>query len=305
MGAAFREANHINRPYFLFVGGRDGYKNGILFFNAFARLGAARSRYAIVCTGPVQQLEAEYAIHLGGATVHMLRLSDEDLQAAYAGALALIYPSFYEGFGLPIVEAMACGCPVITTRRGSIPEVAQDAALYVDAEDVAGMARALKQIQKPAVRKHFVAAGLARAASYSWRKMANEIQRVLEQTFTVKKLSRVQVLALALQHHQSGQLEQAEAMYLELLQEFAQDFVALHLLGVARFQRGDLASAEELLLKALTVNNMTPEAYYNLANVYVAQGRVSEARACYAQALALNAEFQLARQQLAALDGII
>ncbi len=117
-----------------------------------------------------------------------------------------------------------------------------------------------------------------------------------------RKLSRDQALPIALQYHQSGQLEQAERIYRELLEVSALDFVALHLLGVARFQQGDLALAEQLLLKALTVNNLTPEAHYNLANVYVAQGRIIEARACLVHTLTLNPEFSLAQQKLLALD---
>jgi glycosyltransferase involved in cell wall biosynthesis len=317
--AAFRKANNIDRPYFLLVGGRDGYKNGILFFQAFAALGAARARYAIVCTGPMVTLEPEYASCVGGATVHMLNLSDADLQAAYAGALALIFPSLYEGFGMPVAEAMACGCPVVTTRRGSIPEVAGDAALYVEVGDVRGMTRALKQVQKTATRKRMVAAGLKRATLFSWRKMADEVRQVLESAIIElggqekaspspvadpeqRRKSREQALGLAMKHHQAGEFEQAEAVYRQILAEVPGDFAALHMLGVVRLQRGDLKQAEQLLQRAAAMNQSMPEVHFNLGMVYAAQGRTADARTCIAHALALNKDFALARQQLEVLD---
>lgn len=315
--AEFRAVHNIQRPYFLLVGARDGYKNAIVFFKAFASLGALRGRYAIVCTGPILQLEAEYAAHVGNASVHMLNLSDEALQAAYAGALALVYPSLYEGFGMPIVEAMACGCPVITTRKGSIPEIAGDAVLYVAAKDVQGLSRALKQVQKADIRARLIAAGLKRARGYSWKKMADQVRTVLEQVAAQSQAhqptqshhsapstppQREQALGVALQLHQSGQIDQADAIYLQLLGQDADDFVALHLHGVAQHQRGEYALAEQSLLRALAINRLLPEAHYNLGNVYLAQGRAGEARACFKQALALNPEFSLAKQQLAAAN---
>ncbi len=180
--AAFRTANGIERPYFLLVGARNSYKNTILFFQAFAALGDARADYAIVCTGPELQLEKEYVTHVGGASVNMLNLNDSDLQAAYAGALALVYPSLYEGFGMPIIEAMACGCPVITTRGGSIPEVAKDAVLYVGVQDISGMTKALIDVQNKTVRNSLVAAGLERVKAFSWEKMAGEVRQMLEKS---------------------------------------------------------------------------------------------------------------------------
>lgn len=317
--AAFRKTNGIERPYFLFVGARDGYKNGILFFQAFELLGAARANYAIVCTGPVLQLEPEYAAFVGEADVHMLKLSDDDLQAAYAGALALIYPSLYEGFGMPVVEAMACGCPVITTRRGSLPEVAGDAALYLDTEDIDSMARALEQVQDPTVRDRLVVSGLKRATEFSWSKMANEVRLALERTVAelagqqtgllspgtdprTVKTPLEQALGLAMRHHQAGQLAQAESIYRQILVKFPGNFPALHMLGVVRFQRGDLAMAKDMLQRAAVINSLTPEVHYNLGNVYAAQGHAKEARACFEQALAHNQDFDLARQRLAALD---
>lgn len=300
--AAFRAARAIYRPYFLLVGGRDGYKNTALFFKAFAALGAARSRYAIVCTGPVLELEPQHAGMIGGAMVHMLNLSDAELQCAYSGAQALIYPSLYEGFGMPILEAMACGCPVVTTRKGSIPEVAGDAALYVDGADVGEMTRALKHVQKAPVRKRFVELGLKRAAGFSWRRMANQVQAVLEniaaQPFGGDSQGDVKD---AFAHHQAGRLDAAEVQYRQVLRRAPNDFVALHMLGVLLNQKGDHLAAEQLLLRALAINQLTPHAHHNLGNIYLAQGRIVQARQSYLRALELDPNFKLAQQQLATL----
>jgi len=176
---AFKARHDIQKPYFLMVGSRAAYKNGELFFKAFASLGDHRGDYAIVCTGPWSSLEPEFAAYVGAASVHMVEVDDEDLQCAYAGALALAYPSIYEGFGMPITEAMACGCPVITCPAGSIPEVAADAVIYVAPHDVAAMAQALLQVQNPAMRALLVAKGLERAAMFSWHNMAVQVKDAL------------------------------------------------------------------------------------------------------------------------------
>ena len=172
---AFRARHGIDRPYFLLVGSRGTYKNADLFFRAFAELGQQRSNYAIVCTGPWSTLEPEFAVHVGEGAVHMLEVGDEELQCAYAGAIALAYPSIYEGFGMPITEAMACGCPVITCPAGSIPEVADDAVIYVGPSDVPAMIQALHQVQGPMMRALLISKGLQRAAQFSWKKMAAEV----------------------------------------------------------------------------------------------------------------------------------
>jgi hypothetical protein len=109
----------------------------------------------------------------------MLHLSDQELRAAYSGSVALVYPSIYEGFGLPILEAIACGCPVITCPNASIPEVAGEAALYVKDNDVEELVNALCEIQKPRVRQSLISAGLEQAKKFSWSKMAQIVSSTL------------------------------------------------------------------------------------------------------------------------------
>ena len=172
---AFKTRFGIQRPYFMISGAHGGQKNGELFFKAFARLGDARSELAVVCTNAAPPLDEALAAHIGDAQLHMLVLTDEELQCAYSGAIALSYPSRYEGFGLPVLEGMACACPVITTRSSSIPEVGGDAVLYVDPDSVDDMHQALLDVQLPAIRADLVARGLRQADLFSWSRMSREV----------------------------------------------------------------------------------------------------------------------------------
>lgn len=175
----FKYKYGIDKPYFLLVGIGEGYKNTKLFLKAFQTL-ANRSRFDIVCTtGSASNFKPEWRDYTQGSTVHLLYLPDGELASAYSGAIALVFPSQYEGFGLPVVEAMACGCPVITCPQGSIPEVAGEAAVYVDSQDVDRLARALEELQKPEIRQRMIVAGLERVQSFSWETMAKEVSQSL------------------------------------------------------------------------------------------------------------------------------
>ncbi|MCL6436430.1 MAG: glycosyltransferase family 4 protein [Leptolyngbyaceae cyanobacterium HOT.MB2.61] len=174
----FKSRYGISKPYFLLSAVNKNYKNNRLFFAAFAQL-CSRHGFEIVCTGGDATLNPEFRTATTGCVVHLLSLTDEELRAAYAGAVALVYPSLYEGFGLPVLEAMACGCPTITCPNASLPEVAGEAVLYVHSDDVDGMAEALCEVQKPSVRKALIAAGLKRSQSFSWSRMAAIVQSAL------------------------------------------------------------------------------------------------------------------------------
>lgn len=108
-------------------------------------------------------------------------VSDEQLPALYSGALAAVYPSLYEGFGLPPLEAMACGAPVITSGTTSLPEVTGDAAILVDPLDVEQIGSAIVRVAADAsLRGEMSQRGLQRASTYSWDRAANATLRVLE-----------------------------------------------------------------------------------------------------------------------------
>jgi len=172
----FRQRHDLQKPYFFLVGRRDGYKNAQIFFRAFA-LFTEPSDYEILCAGGNPQLERNFRSFLGGARCQVKRFSDQDLALAYAGAVCLIYPSLYEGFGLPILEAQQSRCPVITYDRSSLKEVGGDGALYPEPHDAASLHAALQQVQQPEVRRPLVQAGVENARRFSW---VDSSQRLLQ-----------------------------------------------------------------------------------------------------------------------------
>lgn len=171
------ELRPLDRPYLLFVGQRGGYKN----FGTLLRVFAAEDRFADLALlafggGPWAQDESRLLrkLRLTDRVYH--RSGDDQLLAdAYAHALALVYPSRYEGFGLPLVEAMSVGCPVVSSRAASLVEVAGDAAALFDADDSAGMLAAIKDVVlDPAQAQRLRALGRARAAHFTWDACASQ-----------------------------------------------------------------------------------------------------------------------------------
>ncbi len=176
--ASFKARYSIAKRYFILSGMRVGYKNALLFFKAYAQL-PNQHEFEIVCTGGGNQLEPEFQPYVTGSKIHLLHLSDDELRAAYSGSTALVFPSQYEGFGLPVLEAIACGCPVITSPTSSLPEVGGNAVIYVNPQDVNALVTALQDVQKTDVRQQLIAAGLEQSKKFSWTKMAQTVQEVL------------------------------------------------------------------------------------------------------------------------------
>jgi glycosyltransferase involved in cell wall biosynthesis len=170
-----------DQRYVLMVGERvsvDGYKNGELVFSAMSRL-PDPSRLTLVCVGGSPIIEPYLAALAPTARMIRLRLDDDELRAAYGGAHAVLYPSRYEGFGMPVLEAMACGAPVITCRNSSIAEIAGDAALFVGEDDPGGMAAAIERLRDRNVREGFIARGAAQALKFSFADMARQVADTL------------------------------------------------------------------------------------------------------------------------------
>lgn len=179
---AFLQRHDLARkPYLLVSGSRTGYKNVSLVFDALESMPDIRSDYTVVCTGG-GQLEPEFRAKAEGLDVRIVLLNDQEMQCAYTAAAGLLYPSLYEGFGLPVLEAMACGCPVICTRRSSVPEVGGNAVLYIEpgSDPVTQMRQHLRTLLTPEARHSLVAAGRQQAQTFNWAGMAESLQAHLQ-----------------------------------------------------------------------------------------------------------------------------
>jgi glycosyltransferase involved in cell wall biosynthesis len=163
--------------YLLVVSNRKAHKNDVGVLNAFAIANLSASVHLIftgAVTDELQRIARENAVE---QRVHFLgRLPDADLPSIYAGALALVFPSFYEGFGLPVIEAMACGTPVITSNSTSLPEVAGDAALLVNPTSVSEISAAIKRVvADPDLRASLRRKGIERARHFNWDAVAQRV----------------------------------------------------------------------------------------------------------------------------------
>jgi glycosyltransferase involved in cell wall biosynthesis len=167
------------RPYLLYVGHRGGYKNFEGALRAYARLPRLQEAFDWVVFGGVPLSDAEQSLFaelkLRPDAVHRLVGDDEALARAYTGAHAFIYPSMYEGFGIPPLEAMAHGCPVASAGVSSMPEVVGDAAQSFDPHDVESMLQALETICFDEQRRQWlIAQGRQRIGLFSWDRCAAE-----------------------------------------------------------------------------------------------------------------------------------
>jgi glycosyltransferase involved in cell wall biosynthesis len=180
----------LRRPYCLFVGNLEPRKNLPNLIEAFAgvrrRLAAREHPPQLVLAGTRAWLHggifrAVEQHGLGDDVVFTDYVPLADLPALYAGATCFVFPSLYEGFGLPVLEAMAAGAPVIAARAGSIPEVAADAALLVDARVPREIATAIETLlTDAALRERLIARGRARAAAFDWDTVARRTLEVYE-----------------------------------------------------------------------------------------------------------------------------
>jgi glycosyltransferase involved in cell wall biosynthesis len=171
---AFRQSYEVDRPYFLFVGSRvqhGGYKNSKLFFDAVSAMPS--TQFDVLCVGGEKEIEPSVLARMPQGTRSIrLSLTEDELCLAYNGAEALVYPSLYEGFGMPVIEAMACGCPVITTHHGSLLEAAGDAACLISGSSVEEMAAALAIVREPGNREALRRKGFEHAKKFRWEAMA-------------------------------------------------------------------------------------------------------------------------------------
>lgn len=164
--------------FILFVGGADPRKNHRVFLQAVARSRSQLGGRAIVLVGDAEHQQGSYL-----ATARSLgleqevrctgRLDREDLRRLYSHADVFVFPSLYEGFGMPVLEAMACGAPTITSSTSSLPEVAGDAAVLVDPEDVEALGAAMVNVlSDQALRQLLRKRGFERARLFTWQRAA-------------------------------------------------------------------------------------------------------------------------------------
>jgi glycosyltransferase involved in cell wall biosynthesis len=197
----------ITPPYFLYVGTIQPRKNLARLLEAFAQartearglrteqadtsvLSPQSSGLQLVIAGKHGWLTSEIerqSTQLFGSDSPAVRftgyIADADLPALLSGALAFVFPSLYEGFGMPLLEAMACATPVLASATSSLPEIAGDAALLIDPEDTAAIADGMARLASDTVlRDDLRARGLARAAQFTWERCAQETLAVLLKT---------------------------------------------------------------------------------------------------------------------------
>ena len=181
----------LDPPYILYVGSEHPRKNLSTLLRAFARLKrepAFRDLKLVKVGAPggpeapfrEQTLRAVHELELENDVVFTGRVPEDDLPPWYSGAACLVFPSLYEGFGFPPLEAMACGCPAIVSNAASLPEVVGDAAVVVAPRDDAALADAIRTVLAEDVREDLAQRGLARAAEFSWDRAARETVAVYE-----------------------------------------------------------------------------------------------------------------------------
>jgi glycosyltransferase involved in cell wall biosynthesis len=179
------QRNYHDRPYLLYVGARGGYKNFKKLISVYSKSSKIHKNFDLVCFGggklhtdELQMItdagiRPEQVIHFGGG--------DNILAALYKQAYAFIYPSLYEGFGIPPLEAMAIGCPVICSNNSSLPEVVGDAAETFDPLDEESIQAAIENVIFSSERRNeLIKTGLTHHLKFSWSRCAQETKIIYE-----------------------------------------------------------------------------------------------------------------------------
>lgn len=156
----FRRKYRVTRPYFLMVGNQSLYKNGSFAIQAF---GTLADKYDLVTVGSDVWYKG-----VDNFCVQIDWLPDNMMRAAYSGALALVYPSMYEGFGLPVLEGLRCGCPPVVGKVASLPEVAGDVGIYVEIDKTEQMVAGMASVLGDGERARLGEAALIRARDFTW-----------------------------------------------------------------------------------------------------------------------------------------
>lgn len=167
------------RPFFLFVGIRMPHKNFLGLLKAFAASPRLKKEFDLVSVAnfgfSTKEKELMHSLGFQKDQIRHVHASDRELAGYYSSAFALVYPSFYEGFGLPPLEAMSYGCPVICSNNSSLPEVVGDAALTFDPSNIEEMTTQMEKMAfEDSLRTYFIQKGKERRTLFSWEKTAKE-----------------------------------------------------------------------------------------------------------------------------------
>ncbi len=175
----------LPKPFFLYVGSRKRYKNFTLLLKSYSLDEKIKKNFDIVCFGGGKLIREEinnikdFKIDL--SSIHQIEGSDKILSSLYSSAEALIYPSKYEGFGLPILEAMSLGCPVISSNTSSLPEVYGEAALNFNPSSSEELLDCIiKIINNNELKEAYIKKGYAREKIFSWKKCAVETNKIYQ-----------------------------------------------------------------------------------------------------------------------------
>lgn len=178
----------VSKPYILYVGIRGGYKNFDKLLRAYSHALKLKSELSLICFGGGPFCKAERCLmdELGIPVTSVVQISGDDslLASLYGSAIAFVYPSLYEGFGMPLLEAMSLGCPVICSNASSFPEVVGDAAVLFDPEEVDAIQEAIEKVVfSTDLKDSLVKLGKERIKQFSWSKCARETLQVYEQKY--------------------------------------------------------------------------------------------------------------------------
>ena len=182
---------NINFPFILFVGTLEKRKNVPLLIKAFNEFKKYESNHKLVIVGGkgwkyTEIFDLIENLKLKDDVIFTDYVPDNDLVKFYNNADVFVYPSLYEGFGLPPLEAMACGCPVITSNISSLPEVVGDAGIMIDPNDVNNLTEAMYEIlSNEELKENYRKKSLERAKMFSWRKTAEETWKIYEEAYKI------------------------------------------------------------------------------------------------------------------------
>ncbi len=171
-----------DEDYLLFVGGRNDYKNFIYFVTSVAPLLLKKSNLYLYCVGGGKFTREEHSLFKELKIQNRIKYfggTDDNLRKYYSNALAFFFPSVYEGFGIPLLEAMNCGCPIGASETSSLPEVAGNAALYfnpTNKDSILSVAETL--VSQQPIRTNLIQNGFDRAKEFSWQQTARLTQDV-------------------------------------------------------------------------------------------------------------------------------